>query len=65
MSAIIPTPRHALPAYSEVLGADGRPAVAQPEFSTEVVPRVVPELSDALRVLFLAFPESTIIEDGS
>lgn len=65
MSAVIPTPRHALPPFSEIIGPDGRATVAQPEFSTEIVPRVVPDVSDALLSIFLAFPETTILESGS
>lgn len=77
MSTIEPRPWFAVPALSETLGPDGERVtvgylgngVAQVGDGGasvnphDIVPLVVPDLGDALREIFRAFPDTDILED--
>lgn len=61
MSAIIPTPRGALPPLAEVIRPDGTRGLAGPGGQDEILPRVVPSEGDALMALFRAFPGTVVL----
>lgn len=61
MSAVVPMPAAAVPPYSECVRPDGSVGAYEPGPPSEIVPVVVPDYSDALLTIFLAFPTTEII----